>query len=366
MHDQDRFRLKCLECCLPREPTVRLLRCPVCRGLFDIHYQHPPDGLTPRLPLRNPAKQLSLGEGSTPLIRLERTARKLNLASLYAKLEFVSPTGSFKDRGSSLLISAAREEAVDEFVEDSSGNAGASMSAYAAAAGIAARVFAPAAAAKGKLDQIAFFGSSLHAIEGPRQAAADAARNFLAKTGLVYLSHNLSPYFAEGMKSVSYELYDDAPQGFDHVVLPVGNGSLLIGIQKGLEEIAASGRVESLPRLSCAQASAVRPVVAAVNGEDWDPASAAPTVASGISVPNPPRIAEQVAAVQNTNGFAVAVEEDAILNWRKNLARDEGLFCEATSAVAFAGVEELVRSGSIRAGESVVVPVTGSGLKEPL
>ena len=354
-----------MECADKHPATVRVLTCPNCGGLFDMAYRADPTGTSPRLPLRKPDEKITLGEGDTPLIELRRTGSKLGLGALYAKLEFASATGSFKDRGSAALMSAAVEEQVDEFVEDSSGNAGASLSAYAAAAGIKAHVFAPASAAKGKLDQIAIFGSDLRTIPGPRQAATDAARAFLDESNLVYLSHNYSAYFAEGMKAVSYELLADLGEEIDHVALPVGNGSLLIGLRKGFDELLSAGRIRSVPRLTAIQAAAIRPVVAAVNGEDWDPDTAAQTVASGISVARPPRLVEQVDAVRQTGGFAVAVQEDAIIRWRDRLARDQGLFCEATSAVAFAGVEELVGSGRIKPGETVVVAVTGSGLKEP-
>ena len=365
MPKQSEFWLKCMECADTHPATVRVLTCPKCDGLFDMQYAEPPTGIGPRLPVGRPASMITLGEGATPLIELRRTGSRLGLGALYAKLEFASATGSFKDRGSAVLMSAAVEEQVDEFVEDSSGNAGASLSAYAAAAGIKAHVFAPDSAAKGKLDQIGIFGSDLRTIPGPRQAATDAARAFLDESNLVYLSHNYSAYFAEGMKAVSYELMADLGDGIDHVVLPVGNGSLLIGLRKGFDELRSAGRIESVPRLTAVQASAIRPVVEAVKGEDWDPDTAAQTVASGISVARPPRLAEQVDAVRQTGGFAVAVLEDAIIGWRDRLARDEGLFCEATSAVAFAGVEELVASGQIKPGDRVVVAVTGSGLKEP-
>ena len=365
MPRQPDFWLKCIGCGDAHPATVRVLTCPKCGGLFDMEYAVSATGSAPRLPLRNPDGKITLGEGATPLIELRRTGGKLGLGALYAKFEFASATGSFKDRGSAVLMSAAVEDGVTEFVEDSSGNAGASLSAYAAAAGIKAHVFAPASAAKGKLDQIAIFGSDLRTIPGPRQAATDAAREFLDESNLVYLSHNYSAYFAEGMKAVSYELLAELGDGIDHVVLPVGNGSLLIGLRKGFDELRSAGRIGSVPRLTAVQAAAIRPVVAAVNGEDWDPETATQTAASGISVARPPRLAEQVDAVRQTGGFAVSVQEDAIMEWRDRLARQEGLFCEATSAVAFAGVEDLVGSGRIRRGERVVVAVTGSGLKEP-
>ena len=167
MPKQSDFWLECMECDGAHPATVRVLTCPKCDGLFDMAYRDDPTGTSPRLPLRSPDAMTTLGEGDTPLIELRHTGNRMGLGALHAKLEFASATGSFKDRGSAVLMSAAVEEQVDEFVEDSSGNAGASLSAYAAAAGIKAHVFAPASAAKGKLDQIAIFGSDLRTIPGP-------------------------------------------------------------------------------------------------------------------------------------------------------------------------------------------------------
>ena len=313
---------------------------------------------------------MSLGEGRTPLVSLWRTAKYLGLGSLSAKLEFVSPTGSFKDRGSAALISAAVAESITEFAEDSSGNAGASLAAYAAAAGIKAHIFVPSNAANGKLDQIRIFGAELHAIDGPRQAATDAAERFLAERGLPYLSHNLSPYFSDGMQSFVYEMMPErgdpgTHDDFEHIVLPVGNGSLLIGAKDAYDEIAASGEIKT-PRFHAIQVEAVQPLVAAVNSKGWSIGNIKPTVASGIAVSSPPRLAQCVDAVRSSGGSAVAVTDEAALEWQQRLARDEGIFCEVTSAVAFAGLERLIADGAISPDESVLVPITGSGLKEPV
>jgi threonine synthase len=216
--------------------------------------------MTPRLPVADGATPLSLGEGGTPIVRLRTTGDALGLGALWAKLEYFAPTGSFKDRGSAVLISAAMAEGVMEFVEDSSGNAGASLSAYAASAGMKAHVFAPSSAAKGKLDQVRIFGAELHAIEGPRQAATDAAVEFVARRGLPYLSHNLSPYFSEGMKAFAYEIVASEAAGATHIVLPVGNGSLLIGAKGGFDELKEAGKISSGPRFHAVQAENVRPV----------------------------------------------------------------------------------------------------------
>jgi threonine synthase len=319
-----------------------------------------------RLPIDDPLAINSLGEGDTPLVLLEKTGESLGLNTLWAKLEFMSPTGSFKDRGSAVLTTMGRELGVTEFIEDSSGNAGASLSAYAAAAGLKAHVFAPASAASGKLDQIQIFGASLHKIEGQRQAATDAAEEFVKERGLVYLSHNLSPYFSEGMKAASYEIVEVLEDGIEHVVLPVGNGSLLIGMVRGYQELKEAGIISNIPKFHGVQAQAVRPVIAALNGEDWSHDDVQPTNASGIAVSKPPRLAEMLEAIKSTNGSGVTVSEESLVEWQKRLSSSEGVFAEMTSAGAFAGLEKLIESGEIESGANVLIPVTGSGLKEPL
>ena len=292
------------------------------------------------------------------MVELPNIARKLGIAELAVKLEYCSPTGSFKDRGSAVLVSAAMEEGIAEFVEDSSGNAGASMSAYAARAGTKAHIFAPSTAAKGKLDQIRIFGAELHLIDGPRQAATDAAAEFAERHGIPYLSHALSPWFAEGVKFMALEIQGS---GFDatDIVAPAGNGALLIG------SYAAYRKGES-PRIHCVQSDAVQPLIRAVRGEDWNAVEALPTVASGISVSMPPRASQAANAVVSSGGSAVAVSDDAMIGWQKRLAAEVGLFCEVTSAAAFAGLETLIANGDVPSEAKVVIPITGSGLKEPL
>ena len=359
-------KLSCLDCLSNQDPSVADLFCSECGGLFAVEYLNAPDGTMPRLPMDEPLNSNSLGEGDTPLVFLDKTCEQLGLGSLWAKLEFMSPTGSFKDRGSAVLTTMGRDFGVTEFIEDSSGNAGASLSAYAAAAGLKAHVFAPASAASGKLDQIQIFGASLHRIEGARQASTEAAEEFVKDRVLVYMSHNLSPYFSEGMKAASYEIVEVLDDGIDHVVLPVGNGSLLIGMVRGYQELLEAGIVRRIPKFHGVQAHAVRPVVAALNGEEWSENDVQPTNASGIAVSKPPRLNEMVEAIRVTGGSGITVSEESLTDWQARLASSEGLFAEMTSAGAFAGLAELIESGVIERDSNVCVPITGSGLKEPL
>ncbi len=363
MHKNSKIKLKCTNCGTETTLSVRNLHCFNCGSLYDLRYSAPAEPTAPRLPLRS-SSRVSLGEGNTPIVELTRTAGVLGLSKLWAKQEFMSPTGSFKDRGSSITVSAAVEEGVEEVVEDSSGNAGASLAAYCSAGGVRAHVFAPADAPPGKLQQIAMFGATLHSIVGPRQAATDAALEFVAGNDAVYLSHNESPLFIEGLKAVAYELIMSVASDATHIVIPTGNGSLLMGLRKGFNELIEAGVIDASPRLHCIQSVAVRPLESKINETEWQYDPLIRTIAGGIASPFPPRLGEALDAVRSTGGSAVAVPDSETLDWQRKLAIQEGIYCEATSAVALAGLFKLIDIGVIQRGDAVVVPITGSGLKE--
>lgn len=364
------IRIQCTVCKTPHPDSMVTVRCEACRAPLDVFY---PDSGGPALahetgaplPVHDPSALVRLGEGNTPCVSLDGLAHRIGLDLLWAKLEFANPTGSFKDRGTAVMMSMAREQGVAEIVEDSSGNAGASVSAYAARAQIRAHIFAPSSAPLAKLQQISVYGAALHSIPGPRENAAAAAVAYCDERGAVYASHNLSPFFIEGTKIFAYEVLQDLPEGIPaHVVMPVGNGSLFIGAYKGFAELIAAGRAATMPRFHSVQARAVMPLVAAFSGERWTLSEGARTVAGGISVGSPARLGQCLEVLRSTSGVALAVDDDAILRWQRLLAEEEGIYAEPTSAAAFAGLDELVRTGEIQKGQSVLVPVTGSGLKD--
>ena len=340
------------------------LECRACGAPLDVEYLEEAGGGMPR-PMHDFESALTLGEGDTPVVELQRVGEALGLDRLDAKLEFMNPTGSYKDRGTATMMSVAREHGVTEIVEDSSGNAGASVSAYSARAGIKAHIFAPATAPEAKLKQIRVYGAEVHAIEGSRADVTDAAVAFYRERGLVYASHNMSPYFVEGTKTFAYEMVDqtaDDPPA--HVVMPVGNGALYIGLWKGLQEMRNAGRDTGSPRLHLVQTMAVRPLVSAFNGEPWDPSAAGKTIAGGIAVANPPRLEQIMGVLRDSNGVAVAVGDSDIVPMQLDLARTEGVYCEPTSAAAFVGLRRLVADGVIKSNETVLLAVTGFGLKD--
>jgi threonine synthase len=366
------FVLRCRKCDRSHAADMTTLACEHCGTPLDVDY----DASAPRvavgrhdmpLPLADPDSALTLGEGDTPLVGLPVMANEVGLDSLLGKLEFVNPTGSYKDRGAAVMIAVAREQGITEVVEDSSGNAGAAVSAYAARSGIKAHIFAPATAPSSKVAQIRIYGAEVHSIEGSRDDTADAAVAYSKDSDIVYASHAWSPYFPEGTKSFAYEVVDQldglAP---DHVVFPVGNGGLLLGAYAGFRELLAAGHIDSMPRLHAVQSRGVMPLVKGMDGREWDSSTATSTVAGGISVVAPVRGAQVIDTLRATDGSAVAVLDEDILGMQRLLASGEGVFAEPTSAAAFAGLRLLVQDGVVGSDGLTVVAVTGFGLKDKL
>ena len=361
----DLFQLECLSCAKTTAAHTGKMRCDSCAGILDIVYpkRSREQLLTPFDELVEP---IFLGQGNTPLVKLDRLAEELGVKRLTVKLEYLAPTGSFKDRGAGVLLGAARRDGITGFVEDSSGNAGAAIAACAARAGITANIFLPASAPVGKQNQIKAFGANIFLIEGERSQATHAAVDYVTKNRITYLSHNYSPYFVEGMKSFIQEIPHRTLQEVDYIVLPVGNGSLLIGIWKALKELLAAGVIKRYPRLCVIQAEAVCPIVHAWKGEHGQPPEPRPTVAGGIAVDEPIRIGQVIQALRETDGIAIAVGEREIIDWQVRLSSTEGLFAEPTSAVALAGMQTLITECQIERDSRVLVPLTGNGLKSPI
>ena len=301
---------------------------------------------------------VSLGEGWTPLVDGHWDG-----APVRFKLEFMMPTGSFKDRGMTVMVSYLKSRGVDRVLEDSSGNAGASLSAYAAAAGLTCRILVPETASYPKIAQIAACGADVVTIAGSRQDVAEAALRQSAE--IFYASHNWQPFFLEGTKTLAYELWEQSGfQAPDNLVVPLGYGSNVLGADRGFAELAHTGEIAKGPRLFGVQAARCAPYAAAFRAgvEHVVPTDIGPTVAEGIATSKPTRVAEVLRAVRRSGGSIVAVEEAEIVKALRGLAR-RGLYVEPTSAVAAAGLTRLIADGSIRPHERTVLVLTGSGLK---
>lgn len=304
------------------------------------------------------ASIVSLGEGMTPLVPFDDLGR-----GHYLKLDFIAPTGSYKDRGASVLLSKLVELGVREVVEDSSGNAGAAVAAYCARAGIGCTIYCPASTSKGKLAQIAAYGASLKLIEGNRAETTEAALEAAETT--YYASHNWNPFFLEGTKTVAFEIAEQlgwrAP---DHVICPIGFGSVYLGLYIGFGELCANGVVEKIPRLHGVQSAACSPTYTAYseNGTIKRTPQTYETLAEGIAAEYPIRGEMIMDARRVTDGTFAIVSEEAIKSGIKILA-GKGVYVEPTSAVVVKAFDKFVEAGVICRGDTVISILTGSGLK---
>ncbi|QRV32223.1 threonine synthase [Streptomyces californicus] len=361
------------------------------------------------LPLDTSA--ISLGEGRTPLVPLTDTVS--------AKLDFLMPTLSFKDRGAVMLGELARRLGPDRVVADSSGNAGTSFAAYCARAGLPCTVYVPEGTSAKKTEQIRAHGARLVTVPGGREATARAARAAADEPGAFYASHVFNPYFLHGTKTYAYELWEDLGGRLpEALAVPVGNGTLLLGVALAVAELRALGLITARPRLIAVQAEAVSPLAAAfrAGADDLLPVGAGDllrdgeggadgllpdggtvpggdvgaggvpgpgggagaggvpgtggnaaggaggvepaTLAEGIAIPRPPRARQILAAVRESGGTFLTVPEDGVREAQRDLAA-RGLFVETTGVACWAAV----RAGGDAVRGEVVVPLCGSGLK---
>ena len=302
---------------------------------------------------------VTLGEGFTPLRPATLRGRDVLL-----KLDYVCPSGSYKDRGGAVLLTKLKEWGVTEIIEDSSGNAGASIAAYSAVAGIRSRIFVPAGTSAGKMAQIATYGAEVVKVPGSREDTACAARA-AADAGAFYASHNWSPHFLLGMKTVAYEIAEQMNwQVPDWLIIPVGGGSLLAGAWLGFQDLVAAGVISKSPRLAAVQSAACAPVYHAWKaGLDETPiVPKRDTAAEGIAIARPVRGKLVLEALRQSEGAVCRVTDDSLWSMMETLGRI-GIYVEPTSAAAPAALHGLLEDGTIRSGDSVAILLTGSGLK---
>ena len=364
------FRLRCRLCNQPVDWPPQQPRCPrpVCRGplqpkrniVFDAtliepaltgmwRYRHllPPVSDTP----------ISLGEGGTPLLPLLPRENCL----VYVKNETLNPTGSFKDRGAAFLINTIQGE--DKIViDDSLGNAGAALAAYAARAGRQARIFVPAEAPEGKKRQIRRFGAELMLVAGGREAAAQAAEALAREPHVFYASHVWHPGYALAMQTVAWEIWEQlGRRAPEWIILPAGNGSLLRGVRWGFRSLQKAKYIQQLPRLAAVQAAACAPLLArSQNNYRAGNFTGSPTVADGVAIPNPPLIDAMWAAVRKTNGRVITIPEPEILQAQTELAQ-RGFWVEPTAALSYAALPHV--KPLLSPNDTVVIILTGHGLK---
>ena len=311
------------------------------------------------LPLTDATPRISLGEGSTPLVRAAHIAGDCGLDELWFKLESCNPSGSFKDRGMVVAVAKALEAGAKAIMCASTGNTSASAAAYAAHCGIGCYVLVPGGGnvAAGKMAQAIAYGSKIIEIEGNFDDALNAARALTAKHP-VALVNSVNPHRIEGQKTAAFEICETLGDAPDVLAIPVGNAGNITAYWKGFGECAELGRATLHPRMFGFQAAGAAPLVLG------KPVAKPNTVATAIRIGNPASWQGAVAARDESSGLIESVTDEEILEAYALLARREGLFVEPASAASVAGLLKLARAGRGHGGRAVAI-LTGNGLKDP-
>ncbi len=362
---QNTVMIHCTSCKFPYPEDSIPYRCPNCGGLYD--FSQWPD-YDPELVTEEPgiwrfrhtfglpdnAPRIYLGEGDTPLVWSKGMGREVAF-----KLEFLNPSGSFKDRGTALTVSFLGARGVREAMDDSSGNAGASFAAYAAHSGIQARIYLPAYASGPKRQQIEAYGAHVIPVEGPRSCASDAVQQAAAE-GVVYASHAMLPLCLPGFATTAYELVRQLGCAPGTLIVPAGQGTQILALGRAFKSLHKTGLIKSLPKLIGVQAQVCAPFHAASIGGKTalENLVEGKTLAEGVLIKNPHRLDAVLRIVQETQGRFITVEEQKILSGQSALAR-LGMFVEPTSAIVWSALEQVIE----QVPEPIVVILTGSGLK---
>jgi len=364
------YEIKCTVCGQPSQSILNY-ECPKCGSPLELSLNIAFDIKAIRdkiysvwryakfFPYVKESETVTLGEGWTPLVRFSE--------NVYFKLENLNPTGSFKDRGSTVLISAIHKhvKAYGGFVsEDSSGNAGASIAAYAARAGIKAKIYVPENVSGPKLSQIMFYGAEVVKVSGTRSRVAEEAQK--QEKGKFYIGHILHPIFRDGIRSLAYEIAEQlnwkAPE---RVYLPVSAGTLLLGVIGGFKHLAERGVIDNMPKIVACQTKQVSPLYHRYKGLPYHPPEKIVSIADALVSTNPPLLELMVKSLRQVDGDAVMVEEEEILQSFKELA-GMGFYVEPSSAVAYAAYQKQLQKDAVTRNEKTVIILTGTGLKTTL
>ena len=327
-------------------PVTTLEPCCECGGLFELDYTPPKwdEKLIDKsewsqfryrrfMALDGDAwKSVSMGEGLTPIIRLNE--------NVLLKMDYYMPTLSFKDRGAATLVSHMKSIGVKTCVQDSSGNAGNAVAAYAARAGIGCEIFVREGTSPAKIRMIESHGAKVNQVPGSRDHCADVCREKVRKDHAYYANHVFNPFFYEGMKAYIYETFEQLGRIPANIVVPVGNGTLYIGVVKALEHLLNSGVIDKFPQIIALQSENCDPLYQAAQNKAEEPAEVevSETIAEGIAIGKPSRGKELLEMAYRHNIRFVTAPEDKILQARAYLA-SRGIYCEHTTAANLAAYD---------------------------
>ncbi|MBC2399335.1 threonine synthase [Clostridium tetanomorphum] len=305
-------------------------------------------------------KDISMGEGLTSLVPIDK-----DNPNLLVKMDYMMPTLSFKDRGAAVLIAKAKELGVKKVIQDSSGNAGNSIAAYANRAGIKCDIYVPEGTSTKKIRMISSHGAKVHVIPGTREDTAKAALEAVERREGFYASHVYNPFFYQGTKTYAYEIYEQLngqiPQA---LVIPVGNGTLVLGCYYGFKELMELKLINKMPRIIAVQAEGCSPIYTAFKEGRYlvKETTNLGTVAEGIAIAAPMRGKQILEAIRDTKGEIIIAPEDKIVETRNYLAK-KGFYVEPTTAATFAGFFNYNKENNHNFKEKVIIPLCGAGLK---
>ena len=360
------IEIQCTNCHRPYPDKETPFRCLDCGGVFDFDGQLEidPCKIDENLPgiwrysyyfgLHADSTIVYLGEGDTPLVWGRYAGREIA-----CKLEYLNPTGSFKDRGAAILISLLKERGVRSAIEDSSGNAGASFAAYAACAGIKARVYVPDYTSAPKRKQVEAYGAEVIRVPGARTAASEAVLSAVEQ-GDVYASHAYLPHGILGFATIAFEIVSQLGGTPGTVIVPTGQGSLLLGLGRGFNALFHAGIIDKLPKLIGVQALACAPIWAfhQYGAAGMELVTEGETIAEGVRIRYPVRKDAILKMMALNDGIFIAIEESEILQSQAELAR-QGFYVEPTSAIVWNALDQVMDY----VHDPIVLVLTGTGLK---
>jgi threonine synthase len=310
------------------------------------------------LPVKDDTKIVTLGEGNTPLIRLQNITRDLEV-DIYVKYEGLNPTCSFKDRGMTLAVTKALEEGSNAVICASTGNTSAAAAAYAARAGMKSFVLIPEGKiAMGKLAQAMMYGAVIIQIQGNFDEGMNLVKE-VSDEAQVTIVNSINPYRLQGQKTASFEIIEALGRAPDYHCLPVGNAGNITAHWMGYTEYHRHGKINTLPKMCGYQAAGAAPFLRGA------PVAKPETIATAIRIGNPQSWQQALDAKRDSQGWFAEFPDQQILAAQKLLAEKEGIFCEPASAASLAGALSDIANGNIVKGSTIVCTLTGQGLKDP-
>ncbi|MBD3226636.1 MAG: threonine synthase [Candidatus Lokiarchaeota archaeon] len=396
MNSQSKYFMRCIQCHKMLTPqNEEITKCPKCGGhlTIEMNLEFLNESTSKRefynkqissmwsfiqfLPLLDNENIISLKEGNTPILKSERLAEEFKIKNLYLKLDFLNPTGSFKDRQISIGISKAKELNKSSVITMSSGNVGASVAAYSARSGMKNIIMIPSIAPESKILQIKHYGGNVVKIESDStefisQIVQQASQEF--NMGNLITAAIYNPFITNGAKTISYEIaYQSQFEGTSFpevVIVPVGGAGLLSGVYEGFRELKGLDIIEMVPKIIGVQPEGCAPFVRAIQNDlspDYlfkNPWKNIDTISTALADDIPLDCHTGITAVKKSKGTAVSVSDKATLLASKKLSRYEGIFAEPSSCTTVAAIDKLLEDGIIQRDQNIYCVITGVGFKD--